>query len=114
MRRDDRLYPEHMLDTARKPYGKVRKLNRGVYDGDENLRLALAHLIQVLGEAAGRVSSETCRTHPEIPWREITGRRHRIVHDYIDVDEDVVWVVATEDLAPLIRALEATVPSNER
>ena len=51
--------------------------------------LALAHLVQVIGEAARRVSPEFCDAHPEIPWKAIVGMRHKVVHDYMDVDEDI-------------------------
>ena len=99
--KDDRVYLGHMLDMARKAVGKTRDLSRAAYDEDENLRLALAHLVQVIGEAARRVSPAGQAAHPEIPWREITGMRHKIVHDYMGLDEDIVWEVVTRDLPPL-------------
>jgi uncharacterized protein with HEPN domain len=83
------------------------------YDNDENLRLAVTHLIQVIGEAAGRVSQPTRLAYPDIPWREITGMRNRIVHDYLNIDEDVVWQVSIADLPPLIALLEKIVPPDE-
>jgi len=92
---------------------KTQGLSRHAYDADENLRLALAHLVQIVGEAAVRVSSQICIAHPEIPWREIIGMRHRTVHDYMRVDEDILWVVVTEDLPPLIEALRKIVPDAE-
>lgn len=113
MQKDDRIYIGHMLDTARKIAAKVQSIDRTAYDADENLRLALAHLIQVVGEAARRVSSEVQRTYAAVPWREITGMRHKIVHDYMDVDEDVVWTVATADIPPLIAQLAQIVPPDE-
>jgi uncharacterized protein with HEPN domain len=72
--------------------------------------MALAHLIQTLGEAARRVSAEFQRSHPEIPWKQIIGMRHKVVHDYLHVDYDIVWAVATADLPPLILDLEKFVP----
>ena len=111
---DDLLYFGHMLDMARKAYAKTQGINRESYDNDENLRLALAHLVQIIGEAARRVSLAGRAAHAEIPWREITGMRHKIVHDYFSVDEDVVWEVVTRDLPPLISILEMIVPSDDR
>jgi uncharacterized protein with HEPN domain len=105
--KDDQVYLGHMLDMARKAVGKTQDVSRAEYDQDENLRLALAHLVQVIGEAARRVSPTGQTAHPEIPWREITGMRHKIVHDYLDVDEDIVWEVVTRDLPSLITILEA-------
>lgn len=102
----DLVYIGHMLDMARKAVGKAAGLTHDAYETDENLRLALTHLVQVIGEAGRRVSSEFSDGHPEIPWREIVGMRHKVVHDYLGVDEDIVWQVVTEDLPPLIAALE--------
>jgi uncharacterized protein with HEPN domain len=109
MSQDDSLYFAHMLDTARKAVGKTEGIGRDVYDGDENLRLALAHLVQTIGEAARRVSAKGRASHPEIPWFEITGMRSKIVHDYMSVDEDIVWEVVTRDLPYLITTLEKIV-----
>jgi uncharacterized protein with HEPN domain len=101
-----------MLDMARKAVGKVQDLPRDTYDADENLRLALTHLVQVIGEAARHVSGEFAASHPEIPWENIVGMRHKVVHDYLGVDEDIVWQVATEDLPKLVEALEPLIPSS--
>ena len=60
--------------------------------------------LTILGEAAGKVSPTFAQTHPEIPWPDITGIRHKLVHDYFVVDIDVVWITATED-APVLRSL---------
>ena len=109
-KKDDYLYLGHMLDTARKIHAKSAGLTRVHFDGDENLRLALLHLVQVIGEAAGRVSATTCAKYPEIPWREITGMRHKIVHDYMDISENVLWEVVLNDLPPLFNILEKIAP----
>ena len=112
MQQDDLLYLGHMLDMARKAWVRVAELDRDRYDNDEDLRLALVHLVQVIGGAARRVSADGQQAHPEIPWREIIGMRNRIVHDYLGVDEDVVWEVASDDPPSLIAVLERIVPSD--
>ncbi len=106
----DLVYVGHMLDTARKAVGKTQGLSRQAYDADENLRLALIHLIQVIGEAGRQVSREFSDKHPEIPWADIIGMRHKVVHDYLGVDEDIVWQVVAEDLPRLVVTLESIVP----
>ena len=95
-----------MIDMAKKAVAKAAGLTHDSYERDENLRLALTHLVQVIGEAGRIVSREFCDEHPEIPWQEIVGMRHKVVHDYLGVDEDIVWQVVTEDLPPLIASLE--------
>ena len=79
-------------------------------DADENLRLALTHLIQIIGEAARSVSREFCDEHPEIQWADIIGMRHKVVHDYLGVDEDIVWQVVTDDLPKLVSGLGTLIP----
>ena len=101
----DAVYVGHMLDMALKAVQKVRGLTRSDFDSDENLRLALTRLIQVIGEAARQVSPAYTAAHPEVPWRDIVGMRHKIVHDYLAVDEDVVWQVVSSDLPQLARHL---------
>ena len=64
----------------------------------------------MIGEAADHVSEEFKETHQQIPWFEIIGMRHRIVHDYMNVDEDVVWSVVKNDLPALIATLKQTIP----
>ncbi len=113
MPRDDGIYLGHMLDTARKATKRVAGKSRADYDADEDLRIVVAHLVQTIGEAASRVSAVCREAHPEVPWRQITGVRHRIVHDYMDVDYDVLWEVATRDLPRLIAQLERIVPDED-
>jgi uncharacterized protein with HEPN domain len=88
---------------------KIQGIGREEYDHDENLRLALMHLIQIIGEAADRVSPSGQEAHPEIPWHEIIGMRHKVVHDYMGVDEDIVWEVVFSDLPQLIEKLQKIV-----
>ena len=104
--KNDRVYIGHMIDTANKAIDFVAELSREDFDNDEQLRLALTHLLQVIGEAARRVSPNFRDAYPEIPWKAIVGMRSKVVHDYLNVDEDVVWDTVKNDLAHLVRDLE--------
>lgn len=109
--RDDRLTLEQMLETARRIRAMASGRTRGEFDADEVRQLALLHLIQVLGEAASRVSAALRESQPELPWGAMAGMRNRIVHGYDHVDPDIVWRVATEDVEPVIAALERLIDS---
>ena len=110
---DDSVYVGHMLDMSKKATRLAQGKDRAEFDRDEALQLALAHLIQIIGEAARRVSPEFRDAHPQIPWRAIVGMRHKIVHDYMDVDEDIVWDTVRHELLPLVTQLEAAIaPDN--
>jgi uncharacterized protein with HEPN domain len=113
MPKDDLVYIGHMLDTARQVIAKVHGISRAEYDNDENLRLALTHLIQIIGEASCHVSELLRGMRPEVPWRAIVGMRHKVVHDYLNVDEDVVWQTATEEMPLLAEQLEAILRKNK-
>jgi uncharacterized protein with HEPN domain len=114
MPQGDLLYLGHMLDASLNAIAKVEGKSRDEFDKDDNLRLALTHLIQMIGEAAHRVSTELQDAHPEIPWDDIIKMRHKLVHDYLDVDFDVVWEVVTVDLPDLASQLTPLVPPSPR
>jgi len=107
MPRTDRLFLGHMLDTLERITELVGRTTKEEFDGDWVLQSALMRELEVLGEAAGRLSAEFVKLHPEIPWREITGIRHKLIHDYFEVDTAVVWRTATKnvpEVAPLLAA----------
>ena len=110
MQKDDLVYAGHMLDMAEKALRLVQGKSRSDYEQDEALSLALTHLLQVIGEAARKVSAPFREQHPDIPWAAIVGLRHRVVHDYLHVDLDMVWEVVHQDLEPLVAKLEQIVP----
>jgi uncharacterized protein with HEPN domain len=109
MLKDDAVYVGHMLDMARQARELVASRTRADYDADVALRLALAHLVQNIGEAARRGAPELQKVHPDIPWRNIVGIRHKVVHDYFYVDYDIIWDVVTSDLPRLVSKLELIV-----
>lgn len=110
MPNDEWIYVSHMLDMSLQAQEILSGKSREDYDKEIVLRLALTHLIQIIGEAAQRVSKEFQSQYPQVPWREIIGMRHRIVHDYLNIDEDVVWQVAQNDLPQLVTVLQKIIP----
>jgi len=111
-KRNDLVYIGHMLDMARKAWGKAEGKTRYDFDRDEDLRIVLTHLLQIIGEAARRVSDEYRAANPRIPWLAIIGMRHKVVHDYMSVDEDAVWNTVQHDLPELINLLRPLVRDN--
>ncbi len=75
-------------------------------DKDRKLNLALVRLLEVVGEAATRTPQPERGKYPQIPWREITGLRNRLIHGYDSVDFDILWQIVVGDLPSLITALE--------
>lgn len=76
---------------------------RDHFDRDEIVQLALVHLVQIIGEAASKLSAGFRERHQQVPWRQVIGMRNRIVHGYFDVDLDVLWDVVSSEV-PRLRA----------
>jgi len=95
----------HMLDYTRKALAFTKGKNRPDLDNDEVLALAVIHLIEIIGGAAGSISDEFQAQHPEIPWSLITGTRNRLAHGYIDVDLDIIWAIVQKNLPELAQKL---------
>lgn len=80
----------HIADAARRAVELSRDKKIGALDPDDETALALARLLEIMGEAAGRVTAELRERHPEIPWRDIGDTRNRVIHEYFDVDMEIV------------------------
>lgn len=80
--------------------------NRADLNSDRQLVLALVKTIEIIGEAAFRISESTRAQVPEISWEDIVGMRHRLVHAYFDINLNVLWKTVQDDMAPLISRLE--------
>ncbi len=106
MHKDDLVYIDHMFSMSQKAVEAVQGKDRKYFDNDLTLQMGITHFIQVIGEAASRVTADFQAAHPEIPGRQIIGTRHRIVHDYMNIDEDVVWEIVSTDLPSLLPLLE--------
>jgi uncharacterized protein with HEPN domain len=79
---------------------------RSAFENDELIQIWMVSHIQIIGEASNALPDELKQAYPEIPWRQIIGMRHILVHQYFEVDLDVVWTTVTHDLPPLKRAVE--------
>lgn len=102
--RSDRERLLDIIEAAEKIAARVQR-GRAAFDADEDVRFAVVHLLEIVGEAAGGVSEELRSRTPEVPWSLIIAMRNRIVHGYFDVDHDIVWRAAAEDLPPVATRL---------
>jgi uncharacterized protein with HEPN domain len=96
----------HMLDHAQEAIQMAGGRTRQDLDRDRQLNLSLVHLLEIVGEAAGRIPKEEQARHLEIPWPEIISLRNRLIHGYDQVDFDVLWTIIAEDLPPLVKSLK--------
>ena len=108
---DDRLPMTQMLEHAREALDLVRRHNRSELAANRLLQVALIYFVQIVGEAATRVSADGQARHADIPWRRAIATRNRLIHGYDRVDHDVVWDTIAEDFPDLVAALERALAS---
>lgn len=113
MRKSDRIRLQHMLDAAREAMSFVQGKTRKHLERDRILILALVKAIEITGEAAYQISPQTRSRTPEIPWEDIIGMRHRLVHEYFDIDLDILWSTVQKDLPQLTAILESVLKKGE-
>ena len=87
-RRDDHTSIEDMLSHGGEAVDLLGKADSEQLEDNRTLQLALTRLIEIVGEAANRVSETTQGNHPEIPWHKIVGMRNRLIHGYDVTDID--------------------------
>ena len=105
-RHDDVVRLRHMLDHAREAVQMAEGKNRAALKSDRILELALVRLIEIVGEAAAKVTPECKAAFSGVPWPQIIAMRHRLIHGYDAVDLDVLWDTIESDLPALISKLE--------
>lgn len=116
MIKTDRYYLQNMLDYAVKLRALAARTSRSDYDQDETRQASYRYWLQVIGEAARYVSPALREARPDIPWQPMTGMRNRIVHDYLGIDDDIVWNTVHHRIPELIEQLNdliATLPPDE-
>ena len=105
-RRDDRVSLVHILIHAREAVDLSGERSLKDLESDRVFQLAVQKLVEIVGEAANRVSQETQQSLPGIPWPQIIATRNRLTHGYDGVNLDILWKIVHTDLPPLIQQLE--------
>ena len=106
-RRNPLTYVRHMHDHAIEALEMAQAHSRVELETNRMFNLALIRLMEVLGEAANRVPDDFRRQYPQVPWRETSDLRNRLIHGYNRIDFDRLWQIVNQNLPPLIEQLEA-------
>lgn len=101
----DRLYVRHICDAAKQLAEYVHGHQREDLARDPLLRDGLIRQIEIIGEAASQLSQDFKARFPQVPWPDVVGMRHRLIHAYFNVNLDLVWEAAVRDAPELLRAL---------
>ncbi len=111
MKLDDATRIRHMIEAAETAQTFVAGRQRADLDTDRMLMFALVRAVEIIGEAASKVSLDSRQATPSVPWAVIISMRNRLIHAYFDIDPDILWASVTEeipDLLPLLRPLLPT------
>jgi uncharacterized protein with HEPN domain len=106
MKSDDLIRLRHMLDSAKEAQSYLAERTRTDLDAERMLVHALVRCIEIVGEAAAKVSPQGRSEIPSIPWPDVVAMRNRLIHAYFDINLDLVWDTVVDDLPPLVAALE--------
>jgi uncharacterized protein with HEPN domain len=113
MPRNDAAYLLEMLLAAQDAARFATGLTFSQFEKSRLHQYAILKAIEVIGEAAARVSAETKQNQPDVPWSEIVGMRNRLVHGYFEVNLQRVWDTVQNELATLIDQVEQIVPRGD-
>ncbi len=102
----DAGYLWDMLDAARTVEQLSSNQDFTQYSNDRRTQLAVERSLEIIGEAAGRVSTSFRNAHPQIPWRQIIGQRNVLIHEYGEIMQERIWKTVTENIPQLIESLK--------
>lgn len=107
MQHEDRIRLRHMVEAAEDALRFVQGRARADLDGDRMLLFAVVRAIEIVGEAASKLSPLVRADHVAIPWSAIIAMRNRLVHAYFEIDTDIVWVAVQQEIPALLVQLKS-------
>jgi len=109
----DSAYLRDILESARLAIAYLEGIDREPFACNTQLQDAVIRRLEIIGEAARRVSEETRVNYPALPWRQMIGMRNQVIHMYDGIDIEVVWATVRKDLPQLLEALAGIVGGEE-
>jgi uncharacterized protein with HEPN domain len=104
--KDDRIYIEHILQSIERIGHYLGGKDHQSFADDFMTQDAVVRQLEIIGEATKRISKDLRNLNPQVPWSDMAGMRDILIHDYIDVDLDIVWKTASESIIQLKNLLQ--------
>lgn len=106
MKKDDKIYLNHILLSIKKVEKYTSMMDLQTFIDDEVIQDAVVRQFEIIGEASNHVSDVTTKRIPDFPWKDIVSMRNILIHDYFEVDLKDVWNTVKNDLPVLKHSIE--------
>ena len=104
--KDDKIYIEHILQSIDRIEAYLSGKDHQSFSDNFKTQDAVVRQLEIIGEATKRISKKLQNLNPQVPWSDMAGMRDILIHDYIDVDIDIVWKTASESIIKLKSLLQ--------
>lgn len=105
---------EDIREAAAKATAFLNGMSLAEFTTDEKTAFAVVRALEILGEAAKRIPVDVRDRYPAVPWRSMAGIRDKLIHDYVNVNLEVVWKTVTEDLPALVPQIQQIIDASPR
>lgn len=113
-KRSENLYLRDIVDSIQNIEKYTKNLSSKKFSNDRLVIDAVVRNLEIIGEAAKHVSKATKSAHPDVPWKEMTGMRNKVIHEYFGVDVDIVWETVENSLPTLGKSIQKLLKKNIR
>lgn len=101
------LYITHIFDAIKSIQTQMEGITKEQFEGSELLQGFVERKLEIIGEATKRIPDDFKQQYPNIPWKDMAGMRDILIHQYTEVDEDIVWKTITQKIPPLKENIES-------
>ena len=106
MKKDPQVLLDHNLDCINHINAYTKAVSKGTFLKTDQIQDAVFRRIEIIGEAAGKLPQEFRDANPKIPWKEIIGTRNVLIHDYVEVDKELVWGIVEKHIPDLEKEIK--------